>query len=219
MKIAIDGTSASGKGTLGKKLSKKLGFDYLDTGKLFRMLALETVKRKIDINFITNEEIKNIVDNIKLENLSEKKLGNPDISETASKLATIDAVRKQLLSLQRNFARFPPSSKGVILDGRDIGSKVLPNADIKFFIDAKLSIRAQRRQKEYQNSGITINYEDILKDLKKRDYRDKNRLISPLIMTKDAFFIDSSHKNADEVLQVALGYLRKFNICYKTSSE
>ena len=217
MKIAIDGTASSGKGTLGKNLSKIFNFDYLDTGKLYRLTALKILNSNIsDIKFLNKKNIANIISNIDFTKSCSNELIQPHISDLSSKIAEIEFVRSELLVMQRDFAENPPGGKGVILDGRDIGSFVLPDADIKFFVDAKLKIRAKRRYQEYIKIGIVKTFKDVFDELKIRDKRDKNRKISPLILTKDAFLIDSSGRNAEEVLQEALNCLKKFKFLYKT---
>ena len=216
MKIAIDGTASSGKGTLGKNLAEKFNYDYLDTGKLYRLTALKIHNSNIsDVKFLNKKNIEDIISNIDFTKLHSTELIQPHISDLSSKIAKIEFIRSKLLVMQREFAKNPPGGNGVILDGRDIGSFVLPDADIKFFVDAKLTIRAKRRYQEYIKNGIIKTYKDVFDDLKIRDKRDKNRKISPLIITNDAFLIDSSNRNAEEVLQEAVNYLKKFKFLYK----
>ena len=217
MKIAIDGTAASGKGTLAKGLAKKLGYDYLDTGLLYRRLALDIYKKgltKFDLlnekGIISNANINMLADitlNLTLPLSDHPDLRKQEISHLSAVIASIPEIREILFKKQRIFANKPPSKAGVILDGRDIGSVILPEAKIKFFIDAKPEIRAKRRYAELKSLSAEILEESILEDLIKRDKADRTRHIAPLKRVPDAFFIDSSALNADEVLQIALNYI------------
>ena len=221
MKIAIDGTAASGKGTLAKGLAKKLGYDYLDTGLLYRRLALDIYKKGLTKFKLINE--KGIIPNANIDMLADITLNltlpisdHPDlrkqeISHLSAVIASIPEIREILVRKQRTFANKPPSKAGVILDGRDIGSVILPEAKIKFFIDAKPEIRAKRRYAELKSLSAEIQEETILDDLIKRDKADKTRHIAPLKRVPDAFFIDSSALNADEVLQIALNYIMGYS--------
>tara|TARA_A100001011_G_scaffold277361_1_gene287037 strand:+ start:234 stop:905 length:672 start_codon:yes stop_codon:yes gene_type:complete len=221
MKIAIDGTAASGKGTLARRLANSLGCDYLDTGLLYRAIALEASRHgmiSLDGNF-KEQFLKENIEKSTIIKLTTIALGlalpiseSPDLrSQKISSLATIVAsfpeIRTALVEQQRNFANSPPSKKGAVLDGRDIGSVILPEADFKFFIDAKPEIRAKRRFAELKDANSNQTQEIILEDLNKRDRRDSTRKIAPLKRLSDAFFIDSSALNADEVLQIALNYI------------
>ena len=217
MKIAIDGTAASGKGTLAKGLAKKLGYDYLDTGLLYRRLALDIYKKgltKFDLlnekGIISNANINMLADitlNLTLPLSDHPDLRKQEISHLSAVIASIPEIREILFKKQRIFANKPPSKAGVILDGRDIGSVILPEAKIKFFIDARPEIRAKRRYAELKSLSAEIQEETILVDLIKRDKADRTRHIAPLKRVPDAFFIDSSALNADEVLQIALNYI------------
>ena len=217
MKIAIDGTAASGKGTLAKGLAKKLGYDYLDTGLLYRRLALDIynkgltkfnlVNKKGIISNATINMLADITLNLTLPLSDHPDLRKQEISHLSAVIASIPEIREILFKKQRIFANKPPSKAGVILDGRDIGSVILPEAKIKFFIDAKPEIRAKRRYAELKSLSAEIQEETILDDLIKRDKADRTRHIAPLKRVPDAFFIDSSALNADEVLQIALNYI------------
>ncbi len=217
MKIAIDGTAASGKGTLAKGLAKKLGYDYLDTGLLYRRLALDIYKKGLtkfnlinERGIISNANINMLADitlNLTLPLSDHPDLRKQEISHLSAVIASIPEIREILFKKQRMFANKPPSKAGVILDGRDIGSVILPEAKIKFFIDAKPEIRAKRRYAELKSLSAEIQEETILDDLIKRDKADRTRDVAPLKRVPDAFFIDSSTLNADEVLQIALNYI------------
>ncbi len=217
MKIAIDGTAASGKGTLARNIAKELGYDYLDTGLLYRTIALNAKTEGItDFDILTGEiiiphakiaKLKKIAFLLTLPLLDQPNLRNQEISLFASKIANLPEIRNVLLEKQRLFANEPPSGAGVVLDGRDIGSIILPDAEFKFFIDAKPEIRAKRRFKELKKLNVEVSEQTILEDINKRDVADKTREIAPLKKLHDAIFIDSSSINADEVLQIALNYI------------
>ncbi len=207
MIIAIDGTAASGKGTLGRTLAMRLGLDYLDTGQLYRAVGLAVKLAGVNLEDASDETLKTLIDQLDLCQKFGPELRSSEIGELASKVAAIAQVRTSLLERQRDFAHNPPHGKGAVLDGRDIGSVVLPDADAKFFIDAAADIRATRRHLELKARGEDIEFSEVLADIIKRDCRDKNRTIAPLIAASDAFFIDSSDKNADEVLAICLDYL------------
>jgi len=221
MKIAIDGTAASGKGTLAKRLAESLGCDYLDTGLLYRAVALEASRyglSSLDDNFnkpLTEErfekssriELTTIALGLALPISDSPDLRSQKVSSLATIVASLPEIREALIEKQRDFANCPPSNKGAVLDGRDIGSVILPEADFKFFIDANPEIRAKRRFAEFKDTNSNQTQETILKDLMERDKRDSTRQIAPLKRLSDAFFIDSSSLNADEVLQIALNYI------------
>ena len=198
--IAIDGTAGSGKGTLAKKLANLIKFDHLDTGILYRICALEMLKRKVDLNNVNITSW--LCDNKDLSILRSEK-----ISKETSKISRDPKVRKFLLKFQRDFGDSPPNGLGSVIDGRDIGSVVFPNAEIKFYIDANPVIRAKRRLKELRLE--LSDYPKILKNIIERDKQDKLRKSSPLLKTKTAFSIDSSNLDIDEVLKYAINILKK----------
>ena len=204
--IAIDGTAGSGKGTLAKKIAKVLNFDHLDTGLLYRILAYEFLKLNknlemlreinIDLNILLDEK------KIKLMNLRSE-----EITKISSEIAKLKFVRQKLISLQRKFANNPPSGIGSVIDGRDITSVITPNAEVKFYIDADVKIRAERRLSQLDLPESCYN--EILKDLIKRDFQDKRRKISPLIKTTDSQLIDTSKISESEVLIKAIEHIKK----------
>ena len=200
--IAIDGTAGSGKGTLATNLSKKLNFDHLDTGLLYRIYAYESIKdgkrkkpKKINFNkwFANTEKLKCL--------RSEK------ISRLASQISQSTEVRNTLVNYQRNFANNPPKGKGSIIDGRDIGTIIIPNAEVKFFIDADVEIRASRRNQQLKLGSL--EYSSTVENMRKRDIQDYERDISPLKPAVDSFKIDTSEINEKQVLDIALTYIRK----------
>ena len=200
--IAVDGTAASGKGTLAKRLAKELGFAYLDTGKLYRYVGARLLARGID----PQDEAEAIAvaqglnTTLKPEDLQDPALGSDENGQAASKVAALTGVRTALLDYQQNFAKTPPGgASGAILDGRDIGTVICPDADLKLYIDANLEIRAQRRFKELQSKGISVTYDAVLADMLERDKRDSSRATAPMKPADDAIVLDTSTMSADDV--------------------
>ena len=213
MKIAIDGTAASGKGTLSKNLSKELKLPRLDTGLLYRKLAFKYIKSSKLIstkNTIDNSILKSILNNFDLNDLESEALKQDLYGNFASKIGKLDFVRKKLKIIQIEFVENVIKIKGgCILDGRDIGTEILPNADIKFYIDAPVETRAKRRFKQLYSTDKSIEFKNILLDLKKRDTSDKSRKNSPLTLSEDSIFIDTEFLNPQQVLKKALYYIKK----------
>jgi len=204
--IAIDGTASSGKGTLAKKLSKSTGFDYLDSGLLYRVYAYEFLKRSKDLSKVENITIDFSMFN-SLDKLSIKNLRSEEVSKAASLIAKNTHVRKSLINIQRKIADHPKGGKGSVIDGRDITSVIIPKAEIKFYVDANIKIRAKRRQDQLKMPNE--KFQEILVEMKKRDENDKKRKISPLVKTSDSFFIDTSHISEDQVFKIALREIKK----------
>ena len=202
--IAIDGTASSGKGTLAKNLSKVFGFDHLDSGILYRIYAYEILKNKV--KEITNIKV-NFISSKNLNSYNQNDLRTENVSKIASEIAKNNFVRKQLINIQRNFADDPPNKKGSVIDGRDITSVIIPNAEVKFYVDASLDKRAKRRQ--IQLNLTDKDYEKIFTEMNSRDHNDKNRRNSPLIKTNDSFFIDTSDISEKEVLDIAIEEIKK----------
>jgi len=207
MIIAIDGSAASGKGTLAKRLATHLGLSHLDTGALYRAVGLQLLNAGQDPeNIDENQCFKSCVElDIALTN--SPLIRSEKVAEMASVVATMPAVRAALLDLQRQFAATPPDPKGAILDGRDIGTVVLPHADFKFFIDADINTRAERRTKELLQAGQSVMFRDVLTDMQERDSRDRSRSAAPLRPADDAISIDTSSMDADDVLALALSHI------------
>jgi cytidylate kinase len=204
--IAIDGPAASGKSTTAQLLAKKLGYLYIDTGAMYRACALKAKKLGIDIN--DEESIRNLLDfiDIRIENDNSKNrilldgedvsedIRADDISSLASAISAIPAVRYKMVELQRKMGE-----KGsVILDGRDIGTFVFPDAEVKFFLTASPEIRAKRRWLELQQKGIDKDFSEVLADLVKRDNNDSQRALAPLKKAEDAIEIDTSNMTIEE---------------------
>ncbi|AWY45531.1 (d)CMP kinase [Glaesserella parasuis] len=213
--ITVDGPSGAGKGTLCHALAEKLGFDFLDSGAIYRILALAAVKqgiafesetalaqlgRNLNVKFVPeNNEIQVILDG---ENVGDQ-IRTAQAGQNASKIAVYPQVREALLQRQRDFR----SPKGLIADGRDMGTVVFPEAEIKFFLDASAEERTKRRVKQLQEKGFNANFDEILAEIKERDFRDRNRPVAPLVPAKDAMILDSTHLSIEEVIQQALDYI------------
>jgi len=204
--IAIDGTAGSGKGTLAKKIAKVLNFDHLDTGLLYRILAYEFLKLNKDLKMLkeVNINLNIFIDKKKIKLMN---LRSEEITKISSEIAKLKFVRQKLISLQRKFANNPPSGIGSVIDGRDITSVITPNAEVKFYIDADVKIRAERRLSQLDLP--VSSYSEILKDLIQRDFQDKKRKISPLIKTTDSQLIDTSKISESEVLIKAIEHIKK----------
>ncbi len=210
--IAIDGTAGSGKGTLAKSLAKKLGFAYLDSGKLYRYIGFSLLRAGKDPEneALAIETAQKLKVNLKPEDLQDPSLSSDEAGLAASKIAIMAEVRKSLLDYQRQFAQTPPeNATGAVLDGRDIGTIVCPNADIKLYIDADIEIRAERRHKELQSNDISVTYDAVLADMRERDQRDASRKVAPMKPAIDAIMFDTSKMSIDEVLETALSVIRK----------
>lgn len=216
MIITVDGPSGAGKGTLCYALAEKLGFALLDSGAIYRVtalaalksavklddeLALATLARNLDIQFIPkNGEVEIILNN---ENVSGQ-IRTQDVADAASKIAVFPQVRAALLQLQQDFAK---TDKGLIADGRDMGTVVFPNAEVKLFLDASAEERAKRRFKQLQSKGINGNFDQILAEIKERDFRDRNRPVAPLKPADDALLLDSTELSIEEVIAQALQFI------------
>ena len=201
--IAIDGPAASGKGTLARKLAERLGYAFLDTGALYRAVAMATLELGGDPSQIKDVEpaLGIIGRNLTMELLDSPILRRPEISEAASKVAALPKVRSELLEFQRQFAKNPPGNVGgAVLDGRDIGTVVCPDADIKLFVTATAEERAQRRFKELQLRHPQLTLERVLEDIVARDQRDSSRKVAPTIPAEDAYLLDTTKLSPEEVL-------------------
>ena len=207
MIIAIDGSAASGKGTLAKSLARQLGYDYLDTGALYRAVGLSLIKAGVNPNNIVENQAIDIAKSLDLNLTNSPLIRDDRVADMASRVAAITPVRAALLDLQRRFAATPQSGRGAILDGRDIGTVVLPSADLKLFIDAAIETRAKRRTKELHDAGQSAMFRDVLADMQARDKRDRTRSVAPLRAADDAITIDTTTMDAAAVLALALTYV------------
>ncbi len=222
MIIAIDGPSGAGKSTLGKMLAKQLNLLYLDTGAMYRAVGLAVLesgtslenKAKI-IEIAENSNIKLIgePDALFIELNDEditSKIRTNEIGQAASIVSTVSEVRKILVEKQRNLGNLSPN--GAVLDGRDIGTIVFPNADVKFFLTAKPEARARRRYEEDSAKGCATSYEQTFAEIKERDERDVSREDSPLMIAEDAVVIDTSELDLSEVFTQMLNVLKEKTI-------
>ena len=196
MIVAIDGPAASGKGTIAKKLAEYFNLSYLDTGLLYRAVALQMLTK--GMNEKDSQSAEKVARQVSIDSIDHTGIRTRAVSDLASKIATIPGVREELLDRQRRFAQNPdPGKDGAILDGRDIGTVVCPHADFKIFIIADLEIRAKRRWKELLQSDPTVIYCEVLEEMRSRDERDTNRKDAPLAVTSGALVIDTSNKSID----------------------
>lgn len=208
--ITIDGPSGSGKGTVSRLIAHRLGWHFLDSGALYRLVALAALKRQLDlsaeseISFIASElEVEFKVDSgvgeaqILLEGaLVGDEIRSEQCGDSASKVAALPAVREALLQRQRDFRCSP----GLVADGRDMGSVVFPHAELKIFLDASAEERAQRRYKQLKEKGMSANLAALLEEIQVRDTRDRNRSVAPLIPAVGAILVDSTTQGIDEVV-------------------
>ncbi len=214
--VAIDGPAGAGKSTVAKAAAKELGFIYVDTGALYRTIALSAVRNGV---IDDNEKIIAMLDGIKVELGYEdgvqkvflngedvsSLIRTPEISMGASNVSAIPKVREFLLELQRDIAR----KNNVIMDGRDIATVVLPNADVKIFLFASPECRAQRRYKELIEKGESVMYEDVLAEVNQRDYQDSHREIAPLKPSEDSVMCDTSELNLEESIQAVINIIKE----------
>jgi len=191
IKIAIDSPAAAGAGTLAKAISKNYNLFYLDTGKIYRFIALLKIKnpRRFGLIYLRKK-----IKFLKINDLNNKKLISDKVGTEASIISKDLKIRKLVHAFQLNFAYNPPKKyKGSCLDGRDITYNIIPDADFKFFITANVKVRALRRYKELKSTNKKITYKEVLKSIKKRDKNDYNRKISPLKKTKDSLLINTTN--------------------------
>ncbi len=208
MIIAIDGPAGSGKGTIAKQIALKYNFVHLETGLLYRALAFKVAENKIDLENRT--QIAKLAGTITLDDLRNVNLRSEEIGNLASKVATFSEVRQALLEFQRNFANTPPSGfNGAVLDGRDIGTFVCPQANIKLYITAQLEVRAERRLKELQDRGIKSIYTAVIQNMMDRDLRDESRQQAPLKVAEDAYIIDTSSLSLDDMLRQSIAVIER----------
>lgn len=206
--VAIDGPAGAGKSTVAKRVAKELGFVYVDTGAMYRALAvffiqnglkpedteqIASICKEAEVSIGYEDGVQQVY--LNGENVTSK-LREEAVGNMASVSSAIPAVRAQLLELQRGLA----SEKDVVMDGRDIGTNILPNADVKVYLTASVETRANRRYKELQEKGVPCNLDEIARDIEERDTRDMNREIAPLKQADDAVYLDSSDMTIDQVV-------------------
>ena len=216
IRIALDGPSGSGKSTIAKRLSQKLNILYLDTGAMYRATALKAISLGIDT--LDEKGVSTFIDDINLEikyfdgtqhtfldgeDVSER-IREPHVSMAASNISSLKCVRIKMVDMQRKIA----SKMSCVLDGRDIGSYVLPNADYKFFITASVEVRADRRYKELTLKGHKVDFDALKAEIEQRDYNDRTRDFSPLRKAEDAIEIDTSYMSIEQVINKVFSFIK-----------
>ncbi len=222
--IAIDGYSSCGKSTLAKALAKQLNYSYMDTGAMYRSLSLYFMRMGLNVFEMSEEEINSAIDEVHIsfnfnpqlqktetylnEELVEQEIRGKEVSEIVSEFSQVKTVRKRMIDLQRIAGK----SKSLVIDGRDIGSVVFPEAELKIFMTAEPAIRAKRRFEELKVNGTAIELEEVESNLAKRDYNDTHRKENPLIKAEDARVLDNSNLNQKEQLSLVLQWLKELNV-------
>ena len=218
MIVAIDGVTGSGKSTISKALAKKLGFAYIRTGSFYRALAYSAIQNKIQPG--DEATVKRMLEDIKIDadfsghhvrlSVNNKdvsdKLNTPEVSNAASIISTLKPVRKYVSTLQKQSAEIYPN---IIMEGRDIGSVVFPNAELKVYIDCDIDERAKRRKAQFEQNGEIVDYEKIKKDILQRDYNDMNRKISPLVRLPEAYYLDTTNIPIDKCVELLEEQIKK----------
>ena len=204
--VALDGPAAAGKGTLARRLADAFNLAYLDTGSLYRATGVATIRAGGDPAH--EPDAVKAAQGLDIESFSPADLRSEQAGSAASQVAVLPGVRAALLDFQRNFAKNPPGGKaGAVLDGRDIGTVVCPDATVKIFVEAELETRVQRRVKELREKGENIIEARVRADMQARDARDKDRSVAPLKAADDAFTLDTSNMTADEAFAKARAYI------------
>ena len=213
--LAIDGPAGAGKSTIAKEVAKRLNFIYVDTGAMYRAVGLYYINKNIDVE--NEEEVNKEIDNINVEfkilddgiklflngeDVTDK-IRTPEVSDSASKVSVHKLVRERMVAMQQEIAK----KNNIVMDGRDIGTVVLPNADLKIYLTASVEERANRRYKEYIDKGEEADLEQIKKDIEERDYRDMHRDISPLREAEDAVHLDSTGRAIEEEISYILDFV------------
>ena len=207
--IAVDGPAASGKGTLARRLAAELGYAYLDTGLLYRAVGLILIRQGLDPADENAAAEAAIVFDAATADFNDPALRDEETSKAAGIVAAFPAVRAALVDVQRRFAANPPGgARGAVLDGRDIGTVICPDADYKFFIEADIEERARRRVKELRDRGDTVTLARVLQEMKERDERDRTRAVAPLAPAADASVVNTTNLNADAAFALAMSLIR-----------
>jgi cytidylate kinase len=204
--IAVDGPAASGKGTLGRRLARHFGLAYLDTGLLYRATARRLLERGADPADAAAAAA--AARGLGLDDLDPETLRDDETANAAGIVAAHAGVRAALIDVQRRFAAAPPGGEaGAVLDGRDIGTVICPDAPIKIFVEAGIEVRARRRHKELRARGLESIYSRVLRDMRERDARDRSRAIAPLVPAGDACVLDTTEADEATVFQGALAFI------------
>lgn len=217
--IAIDGYSSCGKSTIAKALAKKLGYSYMDTGAMYRAVTLYALQHNINVHELEDWEIDRMIDLIEItfsynrdKEISETFLNGKnveslirgkEVSEKVSFVSQIPAIRKRMVDLQQKAGK----DKALVIDGRDIGTVVFPDAELKLFMTADSKIRAQRRYEELKRKGVEVEIDEIINNLEERDYNDTHRKENPLRQAEDAIVLDNSNMNQEEQLEWVMGLI------------
>ncbi|MBW7982393.1 (d)CMP kinase [Enterobacillus tribolii] len=215
--ITVDGPSGAGKGTLCKALAETLGWHLLDSGAIYRVLALAALHHQVDISseealvpLAAHLDVRFVAQSGQLQVILEgedvsNEIRTETVGNTASQAAAFPRVREALLRRQRAFREAP----GLIADGRDMGTVVFPDAPVKIFLDASAEERTHRRMHQLQEKGFSVNFDRLLAEIQERDYRDRNRAVAPLVPAQDALLLDSTRMSIEQVIDRALGYVRE----------
>jgi cytidylate kinase len=210
MIVAIDGPAAAGKGTLARRIAAHFNFAYLDSGLLYRAVGLRLLRRGGDP--ADPDEATEAARGISAADLDDPELRGDTAAAAASKAAAIPSVRAALLDFQRDFAAHPPKrANGAVLDGRDIGTVVCPGAQHKLFVIASPDVRAERRLKELRERGVETIHSRVLREMRERDARDRDRAVAPLVQAEDAVLLDTTGLDQDAVFAVALEIIASGN--------
>ncbi len=215
--VAIDGPAGSGKGTITKLVGKKMNLESIDTGAMYRCISLDMIRKNIKLDEI--EKIENLLKTINIELKKDNGVDKfylngedvttlirtKEVNEIVSQVSHILIVREAMVKLQRNIAQ----NLNIIMEGRDIGTNVFPDADVKIYLDASAEERARRRVKQNTEAGISSNYEEILENIKFRDNNDKTSKVAPLKQAKDAVYVDTTNMNIEEVVEKIVNIIEK----------
>ena len=213
IRIAIDGPASAGKSTIAKLLAEKLNIEYIDTGAMYRALTVKALRIKCDLD--NSEEVKKLLTSTEIDFISgsifldkknvDEEIRTPEVDSYVSKIASNEQIRDALANMQREIGEH----KSVLMDGREIGTNVFPNAEYKFFVTASVEVRADRRYIEMIKKGYSVKLNEIKKEIEDRDKADYERSYKPLLRAEDAILVDTSNKNIDEVLEELSKYIKE----------